>query len=126
MNWILNQKETKTWRITMLILVTILIPSSVLPQLYINEILASNVNTGYDTLSNNFNDWIEIYNDSDQSVDVGGFYLTDDMSKPTQWQFPSDRPDETTIDPINLHTFIGGVEHNRSVGGIRIQATITE
>jgi len=46
-----------------------------------------------------FDDWIEIYNDSDEYVDVAGLYLTDDRSNPTQWQFPSGRVGETLVRP---------------------------
>ena len=34
-------------------------------------------------------DWIEIYNDSSESVDLTGWYLTDDAGDLTKWQFPA-------------------------------------
>ncbi|MBN1507030.1 MAG: lamin tail domain-containing protein [Sedimentisphaerales bacterium] len=33
-------------------------------------------------------DWIEIYNPTDEDVDVGGWYLTDDHRDLTRWRFP--------------------------------------
>jgi spore coat protein CotH len=34
-------------------------------------------------------DWIEFYNNTDESIDVGGMYLTDTPSLHTKWQFPA-------------------------------------
>ncbi|MCP4452719.1 MAG: hypothetical protein GY809_14750 [Planctomycetes bacterium] len=64
----------------------------------INEFMAINGDVPIG-LSGDFDDWIELYNDSNEPVDVGGFYLTDDLSNPTQWQFPTDNARETTIGP---------------------------
>ena len=36
-----------------------------------------------------YSDWIEIYNPTDTAVDLAGWYLTDDLGEPTQWQFPA-------------------------------------
>ncbi|MGB7324082.1 MAG: PKD domain-containing protein, partial [Rubripirellula sp.] len=36
-----------------------------------------------------FEDWVELYNPGTTSVDLSGFYLTDDATDPTQWQFPA-------------------------------------
>jgi len=33
-------------------------------------------------------DWIEIYNNSDQHLNLAGKYLSDDLTNPRQWQFP--------------------------------------
>ena len=54
------------------------------------------------TLADNagqYDDWIEIYNEGDFPVDLGGLYLTDDFSNPAQWQIPSTYPDSTTVQP---------------------------
>jgi len=34
-------------------------------------------------------DWIELYNNSGSSVDISGWYLTDEDDQPTKWQLPS-------------------------------------
>ncbi len=44
-------------------------------------------------------DWIEICNVTDEAIDVGGLYLTDDLQSPMKWQIPDDAPWETTISP---------------------------
>ena len=57
--------------------------------LVINEFLASNDNVNTDPDIGDFGDWIEIYNTSSATIDMGGMYLTDDLSEPTKWQFPA-------------------------------------
>lgn len=66
------------------------------PALYINEFLASNDACCADEFGD-YDDFIEIYNGSDESVDVGGMYITDDLLEPTTWQIPLTAPDSTTI-----------------------------
>ena len=59
------------------------------PQIYINEFLASNLTTNPDMVDfGDFSDWIELYNDEDINIDIGGFYISDDFSIPTKWQIP--------------------------------------
>lgn len=60
------------------------------PAIYINEILASNVSTNADMVDfGDFSDWIELYNDENSSVDISGFYITDNLANPTKWQIPA-------------------------------------
>jgi len=66
--------------------------------LLINELMAANTDTPIGS-SGDLADWIEIYNAADEPIDLGGMYLTDDLSEPTQWRFPLDRSRQTTIDP---------------------------
>lgn len=53
----------------------------------INEFMASNDETASDQ-DEEFDDWIELYNNDDTSVDLSGYYLTDDPDDLTQWSFP--------------------------------------
>ena len=62
----------------------------------VNEILASNTLDLADPQGEH-DDWIELYNTGTVAVDVGGCYLTDDLSRPTRWQIPTDTPGATTI-----------------------------
>lgn len=48
---------------------------------YISEVMASPSEQSFD--------WVEIYNGSAQAVDMSGFGLSDDSSKPRRWQLPS-------------------------------------
>jgi len=54
----------------------------------INEILASN-NVGATDEAGDHEDWIELYNTNDFEVDLSGFYLSDDVTTPDQWQLPA-------------------------------------
>ena len=53
----------------------------------INEFMADNETTILDPQGEN-EDWIELYNKSDQLVSLNGWYLTDDAMESTKWQFP--------------------------------------
>jgi hypothetical protein len=53
----------------------------------INEFMADNGIT-ISGPEGNSPDWIELYNAGTETVDLTGMYLTDDLSKPTRWQFP--------------------------------------
>ena len=53
----------------------------------ISEFMASNSSTLQDQFGN-YSDWIEIYNASDEPIDLNGWYLTDDIDHADLWQFP--------------------------------------
>lgn len=57
-------------------------------KLYINEFMASNQSTIADE-KNQYDDWVELYNGEDTTINMNLFYLTDDFSKRNKWQFPS-------------------------------------
>ena len=70
--------------------------------LKINEIMAAN--TTYLSDLNNFGDWIEIYNPTNQEVDLAGYYVTDDYTVPTKYQIPTG--EVTTIIPAGGYKLI--------------------
>lgn len=53
----------------------------------INEVMADNGVTAADE-NGQFEDWIELYNNGNASVDLEGWYLTDTPFEPTKWQLP--------------------------------------
>ena len=53
----------------------------------INEILASNTNETTDEAGEH-EDWIELYNNNAFSVNLTGYYLTDDKTQPDKWSIP--------------------------------------
>ena len=57
------------------------------PQIFINEILCSNVLNNADEYDE-YDDWIELYNTGAQPVNLSGFYLTDNLSDLTKYRFP--------------------------------------
>ncbi len=60
----------------------------------INELMASNNSTIVDP-QGDYDDWIELFNISDETVDMSGMYLSDNPENFLKWQFP----EGTTIAP---------------------------
>jgi hypothetical protein len=57
--------------------------------LVINELMADNQITiaGPD---GTYPDWIELFNAGNETIDLSGMYLTDNLTKPVIWRFPDD------------------------------------
>jgi hypothetical protein len=55
----------------------------------INEWLTANTVGLQDPADGLRDDWIELYNGENSTVDLGGYYLTDDLFAPTKFQIPS-------------------------------------
>jgi hypothetical protein len=53
----------------------------------INEFMASNETTEADQ-DDEYDDWIELYNNSSETVDLGGYFLSDDADDLMQWEIP--------------------------------------
>ena len=62
--------------------------------LTISEVMASNSSTIADPQGDH-DDWIELYNGSDQTIDLTGYFLSDDPKHAHKWAFP----DGTKIEP---------------------------
>ena len=58
-------------------------------QIVINEFMSYNFSSNLDTTYSAYSDWIEIHNNSDKSVDISGYYLSDSYKAPKKWQIPS-------------------------------------
>lgn len=56
-------------------------------KLQLNELMASNKTTLFD-ITNRAPDWIELYNNGPEPVELSSFALTDDPKKPVKWRFP--------------------------------------
>ena len=56
--------------------------------LVINELMAANVGEVMSPATN-FDSWIEIYNPSDEAVDLGGLYLSNDATNLKRWKIPT-------------------------------------
>lgn len=66
--------------------------------LYINEVMASNTANVADEY-NEYNDWFEIYNPNNFSVDIDNYYVTDSLANKTKYRFASGN--SRTIIPAN-------------------------
>jgi len=53
----------------------------------INELMPRNSTTVSDE-NDEFDDWIEFYNNSMNEIDLSGYYLSDNLRVPYRWQFP--------------------------------------
>ncbi len=60
----------------------------------INEFMAKN-ESNYEDPQGDYDDWIELYNNSDETVDLSGMYMSDSAEKLLKWQFP----ENTTLAP---------------------------
>ena len=54
----------------------------------INEWMADNGHTLANPLGGGFDDWFELYNSGTNTVDLGGYYLTDDLENRTKFLIP--------------------------------------
>jgi hypothetical protein len=63
-------------------------------ELAINEIMAQNISTIADA-AGQFEDWIELHNNTSNTISLDNLYLTDNPANLQKWQFPS----ELTIEP---------------------------
>ena len=61
--------------------------SLVVGDIVINELMASTTSTIQDT-NNEFDDWIELYNTSNNSISLSGLYLSDEWFNLAKWSFP--------------------------------------
>lgn len=66
-------------------------------QIRINEVQARNLSTLISEISGNYDDWIELYNESDSSINISNWYLSDSKKTPNKWSFPK----QTIIEPNN-------------------------
>jgi hypothetical protein len=56
--------------------------------LVVNEFMASNDTTQADQ-DGEFDDWIELYNNTSDAISLNGFHLSDDLGNPAKWAFPA-------------------------------------
>ncbi|MCA9323445.1 MAG: CotH kinase family protein, partial [Planctomycetes bacterium] len=63
-------------------------PMTAPTDVWINEVMSANHNVIMDE-AGDFEDWVELYNDSANVIDLSGYFLTDDATLPTKWMIPS-------------------------------------
>ncbi len=56
---------------------------------FVNEWMASNTNYLSDPADQDFDDWFELYNAGDLPVDLGGYFLTDNLANGNQFMIPT-------------------------------------
>ena len=80
-------KQSICFRGFLLFIIAILNILNSYSQLYINEILTSNVTINPDPEYKNYGDWIEIYNAGSSSVDLINYTITDNINEPEKYRF---------------------------------------
>ncbi|MCI0748296.1 MAG: CotH kinase family protein [Verrucomicrobia subdivision 3 bacterium] len=88
--------------------------------LFITEFMASN--QGTNTLADEdgeFSDWIEMYNSGSNTVNLAGWYLTDNPDNLTKWQFPA-----TNI-AGNAYIVVFASGKDRRVPGARLHSSFS-
>ncbi len=88
---------------------TLLEPANNQKEIYISEVLTSNAFTNMDPDYYAFSDWIELHNNTDSTLNIGGFYLSDDAKKLDKWKIPNG----TTIKP-NSYLLVWADKKNKS------------
>ena len=76
---------------------------------YINEVMADNGSTISDP-TGAFPDWIELYNPTDEAINLNGYYLTDQIDLPTKYQFKPNG--EESIIPANGYLIVWTDNHS--------------
>ena len=82
----------------------------------VSEFMAANTSTLQDE-DGAYSDWIEIYNSGPGSVNLDGWYLTDDETRLNKWQFPA----VNLAENARLIVFASG--HNRAVSGSELHSS---
>ncbi len=86
---------------TIHILAAIIFSINSFSQVSINEFQARNASTLINTTFYNFEDWVEIFNYTDTTVNLSGYKVTDDIMDIQKWTIPSG----TTIAPNSFLLF---------------------
>ena len=58
-------------------------------------------------------DWIEIYNPTERSIDLGSWHLTDDSTDPAKWEFPTG----VVLEPGSFLTVFASGKDRRNLNG---------
>jgi hypothetical protein len=94
MSIVIKRKRILFWVVTLAALLFGAVPlasteiGEASSDLIINEFVAAN-GAGLVDEDGDHSDWIEIYNRSDQPVNLSGWSLTDDAGQPEKWTFPN-------------------------------------
>jgi spore coat protein CotH len=88
-NWSLTSTQTSAAANSITTAAQPVNPSSGTGVLLINEIMADNDGAFQDPDEPGaFEDWFEVYNPGDTTIDMSGMYITDNLNNPTKWKVP--------------------------------------
>ncbi len=75
----------------------------------INPVRINEVSAANSTFVNEYgkkNDWVELYNTTNEDIDIEGWYLSDNLAKPTKYQISKEQTNANTIIPAHGHLII--------------------
>jgi hypothetical protein len=78
-------------------------------QIHLNEISSVNTSTIIDAYGD-YSDWIELYNSGSETIDLKGYYLSDNLENTSKWEFP-----DVSISP-NSYLLVFASEKNSVEG----------
>ncbi len=110
-------------KLTTILLTVVCLHFSMYSQLTINEVLSSNGNTIADE-TGEFEDWIEIYNNSNEAIDLAGYFISDDQTDLTVYEILATEANKTTV-PANGYLLLWAdkdVEQGANHIGIKLSA----
>jgi hypothetical protein len=92
--WIVYFRKMKLMRLSILCFCLVLLSNNTSAQcepffgkLVINEVVPGNDNSGADEFGEN-DDWVEVYNASDETINLEGYFLSDNNGNKTKFIFP--------------------------------------
>ncbi|MDP8220527.1 MAG: lamin tail domain-containing protein [Candidatus Stygibacter frigidus] len=91
--------------------------------LVINEFLSHN-DTAWPGPNDDYPDWIELYNGSDETIDVGGMYVSDDLSNLELSMIGDDAPELTTMTPGSYLVLIA--DGNPELGTLHLDLKLSD
>ena len=72
----------------LLSLILLVVQQTIFAQVVINEYSCSNVSTLTDNF-NNYEDWVELFNNGNNAINLSGYYLSDNATNPQKWKILS-------------------------------------
>ncbi len=80
-----NERGPRPVGLAVLVAALLMLLSGASADIVINEVMASN---GYFESGHAW-DWVELYNNGSETVDLSGWYFSDSAKKPLKWSFPA-------------------------------------
>lgn len=79
-------------------------------EIYINEYMTHN--KGFNYIDNSYYDWVELYNDSDESISLSNLYLTDDSENLSKYKLPDITINEKSYQLVYLGDISKVIDNN--------------
>ncbi|ABR46427.1 Spore coat protein CotH [Alkaliphilus metalliredigens QYMF] len=107
--------------VILIVTILILLPGEQADELLvINEVMSSNGYTVSDE-EGDYADWIELYNGGEEPINLRGYFLSDDNTTVTKWQFPG-----VTIEPkAHLVVWASGKDMATEAGQVHTNFSIS-